>query len=152
MPGPSEAEKGVLIHMLRALQNFVDSPKKKVVMSAIVAILLVGVKMSKDTQPPVEVKNMQKEKGKVRSRCTNHTGPRKRKCRSPFLEARVCSPKESYTELDLNRDAVSRVPVGAARYPHADEHLDRRRKRPDRQNHRGEKFRHVCSAGKCHVT
>jgi hypothetical protein len=70
MPGQTEADKGVLIHMLRALQNFVDSPKKKIVMSSIVAILLIGVKMSQ-ASPPVDVKNMQKEKGKVTSRLIN---------------------------------------------------------------------------------
>lgn len=51
--------------MLRALKGLVNSPQKKVVMAAIVAILVLGVKHAK-AQAPKDITNIKNEKGKVK--------------------------------------------------------------------------------------
>ena len=50
--------------MLRNLEEFVDSPAKKVVMVSIVGFLAFGLKEAMKSTP-LEVRNLNNEKGKV---------------------------------------------------------------------------------------
>ena len=149
MSGANAQQTGVLIAMLRALQGLVNSPQKKVVMTAIVAILVLGVKNAKGQAPP-DVKNMKNEKGKVKRdfRLTLIVGQGQRQRRQSFLEARDQAHQAGDPVVDLHRVAVPRVPLCAARDPHYDEHLAGGRQRPHREGHRREELASVRAKSK----